>query len=299
MKKLLTLLLTGCGSFAAAQTNLDFELGNFTGWSGFTASYTQNTGPMQGLTPGINSGPVNTSGYPHMIVDGSFPSFPSCVFSPVGQGNYAAVLNYTIANIVSGIEQSFTVTPSNAMLAVSFAFIINDGGHPAAEQAFFRYEALDQNSGIIAQQVYCVGGSNPVLPCDPGTYHLPWTCDTLNLGAYLGQNVTIRFMAGQCKDAGHMGWCYLDAACGPLATEETIAAQESISVFPNPSEHIFTLKAAASLAYRVRNVLGEEILSGTTKETAVPLDLSAQPAGLYLLEVTDGTFRTTKKLLKK
>ena len=47
-------------------------------------------------------------------------------------------------------------------------------------------------------------------------YYSAWRSNSMNLKAYIGTNVTIRFTAAGCTFGGHMGYGYVDAFCSPI-----------------------------------------------------------------------------------
>lgn len=84
---------------------------------------------------------------------------------------------------------------------------------------------------------------------------------------------------------------------------EDLAAAQSVNVYPNPTSgmiHIHTeILPGGTLNLVVTNTLGRVI----AQTNAVPdyhdisIDLSAQPAGMYFLNVTGSNFKTTKQLI--
>jgi murein DD-endopeptidase MepM/ murein hydrolase activator NlpD len=81
--------------------------------------------------------------------------------------------------------------------------------------------------------------------------------------------------------------------------------QTSCKVFPNPSSGVFTVlynakeKFTASIV--VRNMMGQIVYKGTSKEYYNALqeriDISGKTKGIYLVEITSGGKRITKKVL--
>lgn len=72
-----------------------------------------------------------------------------------------------------------------------------------------------------------------------------------------------------------------------------------ISVFPNPTHGIFTLKAPIDSGFYLRDVHGKEILKGTMNEGQMELNISELSQGIYSLEVhhLDGVYNY--KVVKK
>ncbi len=71
------------------------------------------------------------------------------------------------------------------------------------------------------------------------------------------------------------------------------------TIYPNPSAQTVVLPAATgALHYRIFNALGQTLLGGEAAGNA-RLDLSALPAGTFLLELTDAGGRRTQRLVRE
>lgn len=94
----------------------------------------------------------------------------------------------------------------------------------------------------------------------------------------------------------------------PCATNVSIgdvnALEKAISIFPNPNSGKFTVHAdmpkAEKLRFTVTNLLGQEvavITDETMNENKFQVDLSNQPAGVYLLNISTDHHTTTKRIV--
>lgn len=201
MKKIFSIIgVIACISFTNAQTNLDFESGSFTGWTGRVGN-TSTTGVMTAVgsptiwTKGVNSN-IYVQSY-HTIMTGAgtdpFGGFP--VVAPGGSysariGNMGTNVNTTGdspadcsgispayycpgTDFINGpvpapfsgaesLEQTFTVTAANAMITLQYAAVFNNGSHSggATVNPFFRAEVLDAGTG------------NPISSCLTYTFVL-------------------------------------------------------------------------------------------------------------------------------
>jgi gliding motility-associated-like protein len=217
-------------------TNMDFETGTFAGWSGFIGDNTLNSnGPLQNITNGFFSTTmdalVSDMNARHTIISAASGNDPCGGFPCVAPGgNYSVRLGNTYANYQGeAIEQTFTVAPGNTSFTYQYAVVLNDGGHSAGEQPYFRIEMFDQNGNLIPCAQYYVEASGSVpgfLPCGVGTYYKPWTTVNADLTAYMASTVTIRFTAAGCIYAGHYAYAYVDASCLPY----TITQSDSLCV---------------------------------------------------------------------
>ena|SRR3990172_11664508 len=69
----------------------------------------------------------------------------------------------------------------------------------------------------------------------------------------------------------------------------------NISVFPNPSNGIFTLQSAEEItSVEIYNVLGEKVWSGSEQ---IEIDLSAQSKGIYFVKVLSTDKVSTQKIV--
>lgn len=79
------------------------------------------------------------------------------------------------------------------------------------------------------------------------------------------------------------------------------ASNEPINVTPNPSNGIFNLHFGKSLNNAKLSIIsidGKEIFNAEVNGSNQSVDLSASPAGIYLLKINTGTTIETKKLVK-
>lgn len=294
MKKLYTLIVLLQAFAMQGQTNLDFETGDFTGWTGFQGDFnSSNQLPLTNVTTGITVVPVNSSAA-HAIVDASYNAAGCSAFPPVGQLNYSAKLNaLQTAHNATGIKQSFTVTAGNAMHVFGSAIVISDGVHQngSIEEAFFRTEVLDANGSVLIQKMFFPGMLNsPFTVCLQGsTFYRPWTCDTLDLSPYIGQTVTVSHTASNCLYMGHVCWALVDAGCsGPNGTTDKNASLNAFSVLQNPSpDGLFAIQQShpEKCVYKVLDITGKQLSGGVITDKINFIDLSLQSAGLYFLEL--------------
>ena len=236
--------------------NIDFESGTFSGWTGAVGSNNNSTAALTILSPGISTLGINspeTSCSYHTLVTsaaGTDPYSGQPMLDPAG-GSYAVrlggeFLNYdgtfpcntgdpsTFASGGEILQQTFLVTPSNALFTYSYSVVMDQINHSAGQQPYFRVEVLDSSGNITnpCQQYYVIADPSGLTPPgfinSPATdqfggtvYYLPWTSNALNLASYLGHNVTVRFTAAGCVLGGHFCYAYIDASCGPVSITPT------------------------------------------------------------------------------
>lgn len=102
--------------------------------------------------------------------------------------------------------------------------------------------------------------------------------------------------------AGSILWLDDASVTLPTGVEELMIAENSIEIYPNPSNGVFTIQSIASndeLQFvEVYNMLGEKIhTSEKSKLSAYTVDLSYQSKGIYFVKVYRGEKCTTKKVV--
>ncbi len=212
--------VTATASVSSACNNLDFEAGNTSGW-------TLNSGNINGVNLPCDTCPSHPGGIAKVV--NSSTTYGPCVagidtlggfpvVAPNG-GNYSLLLNdISIGGKIEAIKQTFLVTSSNAYFTYRFAAVLQDGAHPVTDQPYFNAEVLDQNGNVISCTKYEVSASSSIpgwltSTKDATVHYKPWTAVFMNLTAYIGTNVTLKFVASDCNQGAHYGYAYVDASC--------------------------------------------------------------------------------------
>jgi hypothetical protein len=183
---------------------------------------------------------------------GNFPVFPFAAgsfvcrlggeFINIDAGTYTSEegnpFTCTASNDPSGngssngemIEQTFPVSASNAVFTYNYAIVMASAPHTGNSNPYFRAQVLDSAGNVIPCLSFMVEGDttgNGTTP--PGfavslhqddlgnqVLYSPWQQRSINLQAYIGHNVTIRFTASGCGYGGHFCYAYIYASCGAL-----------------------------------------------------------------------------------
>ncbi|HEU4718843.1 MAG TPA: gliding motility-associated C-terminal domain-containing protein [Bacteroidia bacterium] len=218
-------------------TNVDFETGDFTGWSGQIGDntggcYSPFTSPQNGIFSSGVDAPVSNSAARHTIITPAFGNDPYGGFPgvPSGSGGFTARMGGQTPNYQGEkLEQTFTVSPTSTSFAYRYAVVFNDPpfGHPPTAKPYFRIEVLDQNGQPISNctQFFDTSHVNSpgfflspqAAPNGDPVYYKPWTTVNFDLTGFVGQNVTIRFTVAGCTQSGHFGYAYIDCSCSALA----------------------------------------------------------------------------------
>lgn len=97
----------------------------------------------------------------------------------------------------------------------------------------------------------------------------------------------------------------LTLPCVTTSVQTTVAGNNAIKVYPNPNSGLFTMETAQAMnnsSLEVYNELGQQVYKEIITGTESKIDLSAQPAGLYLYRVINesgGLTGTGKLLIQK
>ncbi len=206
---LFLLILSITNAISQNCNNIDFSLGNFTGWQGRTGTCC----PINLPTPGIVGGR-------HTIVGAGVDPF-SCgglVLPAPGFANVAQLGNSGTGAQAEGISYTYVVDPTTALLVYTYAVVLEDPGHTPAEQPRFEIQVRDAANNLIPCTIYEIsaGGGIPGFQTCGAVVWKDWTQVGVDLSGYIGQSVTIEMRTGDCDLGGHFGYGYITAECQPL-----------------------------------------------------------------------------------
>ena len=294
-----------------ACNNADFGLGNFTNWSG-EIGYNPNTNQNLVITSaGIVTGPNNSAlnacfNYNLMTAAGGtdyFGGFP--VVPPNGSG-YACRLGGDVINTggfsctledpnqVSSngeiLKTTIPVTPANFLLTYNYAVVLENAGHSGGENPYFSVELFDDTGAQITVNTLMVESdttgasitppgwftSTKTNTNNPGTpvIYTGWVSNSINLAAYNGTNVTIKFTAAGCIYGGHFGYGYVSVnSCTPMAL---VVPNNGACVGQNQTI-IAPANAGGTYAWS-----GPGIVSGATSQT-----VTCNLPGKYSVNITN------------
>jgi hypothetical protein len=215
--------------------NLDFKLGNFTSWVGYTWRNSIDV-------PWINSDPVPgiVSRRQTIMSDTSaYDKNTGYALRKIPKGyKYCARLGDELMNgdafgnsgarcWEQSLRYTMKIDSSNALLIFRFALVLQFAvTHTEINEPRFRltlydsfgnvlpdcsnYDVYSSNRNVKGFKTYMPPGSNvPVEWRD-------WTTVGANLLKYLGQTITIEFMTADCREHWHYGYAYFVAECQPL-----------------------------------------------------------------------------------
>lgn len=196
--------------------NLDFEMGNFTGWQCYrgTVEATPDGENILHLNPTTPEG-VHTIINSATISRDEFGGFP--VGCPNGSGFGVKLGNTSAGHEAEAISYTFTVPASGQFsITYNYAVVLNNPNHLENEQPRFRARVIDMSSG---KEIDCVSfdfvasSTLPgfkVSPVDPEVIYKDWTPVTLDLGSYSGKDIRLEFITSDCTHNIHFGYAYVD-----------------------------------------------------------------------------------------
>ena len=140
---------------------------------------------------------------------------------PKGYRFSARIGNSDTGAEVDAMEYEMRVDSMNSLLILSFAWVMENGGHAPSEQPQFTMKIVDSN-GIVLP-IPC--GNINYIPQD-GMEHLKcetnslvardWTTVGFSLEAVIGQRIKIYFETWDCTLGCHFGYAYVVGECCPM-----------------------------------------------------------------------------------
>lgn len=237
-----------------SQENLGFEQGNFNGWTGYTWRHSTdvtsiNTQPVAGFVTRRHTIISDTTAYDANTGNKLRKVPPGYKYS-VKLGDEINASDASPRCWQQSLRYNLTVDSSNALLIFKFALVLQyAANHTEKVEARFRLTLYDKNGNEIPDcsnyDVYAsnqyVKGFNLYTPTSSsGGILTPvnwrdWTTVGANLIKYIGQTITIEFMATDCTGRFHYGYAYFVADCQPLNITVKYCASDSVATLTGPS----------------------------------------------------------------
>jgi hypothetical protein len=160
--------------------------------------------------------------------------------------------------------------------------VLNDGGHPAGEQAYFKIRMYNGSDSIAcasfdvdATTAYTIGGYTALnTPIYGPVLYKPWSTVVTPLSSYIGQTVTLTFTISSCNPSGcsgtHFAYAYVSAEC----SAQGLTVKEG-----GCSNSTDTL--VAPVGFATYTWTGPGITSGDTTST-----ITVDQAGQYMVNLT-------------
>lgn len=267
--------------------NAGFEQGTFANWTGGYGTvsnggtgapfpiYNQTSATIQN-SAGNNVNLYNTTNY-HTImttpatssVYPNYVGYDSIAAKVIGtqtvseipvvnpNGGPASVrLNGAVANYrASKLNYIMALNPNNKNFTISYALVLNNGGHTADDQPYFSVKVRDQNNNLVPGcSVYTVTCSpdltNPSSPLYDPTWsnavtgfndimYRKWQTFAFDFSNYPSvTSVNVEFYVGGCAQGGHWGYAYVDASCSQGGAVASFCAGSTTSVLNAPAGYL-------------------------------------------------------------
>jgi gliding motility-associated-like protein len=233
---------------AQCPTNIDFELGDFSGWDCYSGTFDGTYTPV--LTPPIpGRHDMLSSLFPGNGFDtyGHFPK--NC---PNGSGHSIKIGNEIMGHSGDRVTYTFTIPAGRNTfnLIYNYAIVLNDGGnHATAIQprltisvknltdnrtdpcnSFdFAYSPDNALPGFFTSDV--PGPGNSTVKCKN------WSAASINLDGNAGKTIEISFTATGCGQTLHFGYAYIDinSSCSSAFTGATFCPDDTTVTVTAPS----------------------------------------------------------------
>jgi len=211
--------------------NLDFKMGNFTNWVGYTWRYSLlvpsiNTNPAPGIVQRRQTIMSDTSAY-DKNTGYSLRKIPKGYLYSARIGDEIINTDGSPRCWQQSLRYTMKIDSSNALLILRFALVLQYASdHNAINEPRFKLTLYDSNGNVLPdcsnydvyssnktikgfQAYYAPGARDPVMWRD-------WTTVGANLMKYYGQTITVEFMSADCSYHYHYGYAYFIAECQPL-----------------------------------------------------------------------------------
>jgi gliding motility-associated-like protein len=202
--------------------NIDFENGDFTGWTCYTGSVASVDN--RNIITLEQSGPV----YDRHTMYSAFPSAGTDPYSglpincPNGSGHSIRLGNNKGGGQAEGISYEFTI-PANRdsySLIYHYAVVFQDPNHLESQQPRMEIEITDlTDNEIIECSSFTFHPYGSVLPgfflsANPGTetpvWCKDWSAVSINLDHKAGKIIRLFFKTADCTFRRHFGYAYID-----------------------------------------------------------------------------------------
>jgi len=253
---LLVTLLVSTGIFSATAQcppNIDFELGDFTGWQCWTGTTSTSgginyinlsaqPGPVPGIHTMLSSNPGNGRD-----IWGLFPkNCPNGSGHSIQLGNDGPYPNQPNKR-AEGVSYTFTIPPGQNQysLIYNYAIVVREGGtanHASYEEARFVVTAEnltdgtplpcplnDFYAGALPGFQLSPNPNNPSIPSG-AIYYKDWSAASIDLNNLAGKTIRLFFKTAGCTGGAHFGYAYVDVntQCSSAFTGATFCHDDTL-----------------------------------------------------------------------
>lgn len=260
-------------------TNSDFELGNFTGWTGEVGSCCPISTSPSAIISGRHTIMSGTGTDPNTCNNVSYVAPGGTYSARLGNainGRQAEKLTYTIP----------VVDASNALFIYKYAVVLQDPNHTAVDQPRFELKILNASGQIIdpvcGYYLVVADDNIPGFQTCGGVVYKNWTTVGIDLTPYIGQQISMVFATGDCDLGGHYGYAYLDAYCTALRINTNFCSGSTVVTLSAPLGFSYLWSTGAtSQNITINNpIIGQTVSCQLTSVTGCRVSLTSvlQPA---------------------
>lgn len=205
-------------------------------------------------TPPTNSVYPNCVGYDSIAckVIGTQTVSEIPVVNPTG-GPASVRLNGAVSNYrASKLTYNMALNPNNKNFSISYALVLDNGGHMPYEQPYFSVKVTDQNGNLVPGcSTYTVTCNANLTNTASPQYDPTWTDAVIGWGSVMYRkwstyafdfsnypaitSVNVEFYVGGCSQGGHFGYAYVDAACSQGGAVASFCANAGQAVLSAPA----------------------------------------------------------------
>lgn len=222
---LTTMLVFAVRARAQCPDNIDFERGDFTGWTCYTGTVYATAGGQNVISLTPSGGPVPDrhtmlSSFPGGGIDpyGLFP-----VNCPNGSGHSIKLGNNTGGAEAEGVSYEFNIPAGRDVysLIYHYAVVFEDPNHLEFQQPRMEIEVLNvTDNQIIECSSFTFRPYGTPLPGfelapflehdDTPIWYKPWSAVSINLNGNAGKRIRMTFKTADCTFQRHFGYAYID-----------------------------------------------------------------------------------------
>jgi gliding motility-associated-like protein len=249
LKSLIVILvIMQCNLKAAAQCppNIDFELGDFTGWNCWIG--THYILPSGKDTIDVGAVPVAPDPLRHVMLstvpgNGTDPFGLFPMNCPNGSGHSIQLGNTTTTTGQSraqGVSYTFTIPPGQNKFTLVYNYaivLLNSAGsaHTGPQEAAFEIEVKNITDNTLlscSSYPFHATSSIPGFFPSPNNFDVKckdWAANSINLDNNDGKTIQIFFKSATCTPSGHWGYAYVDVntECGSAFTGATFCPDDT------------------------------------------------------------------------
>jgi len=246
------------GNLNTSCPNSNFSSGNFSNWTGCygwfsTACNCANPGFLTTGTHPLHKIIAAPGWLDHNTCDSLQTVYPGEAYvARLGDTMYTSNNGNACPPGARGIKKEaeltyqVTVTSSSYLFIYRYAVVLQTGGHPNNQQPDFKIEVTDNLGAVLDSTcgyyyITAQGSGPPALGWHRCTnngngnvYWKDWTTVGMNLSAYLGQTVYVKFKTRGCTYDTHFGYAYISTYCSSLQIQTALCEGDTSATLIAP-----------------------------------------------------------------